>query len=687
MAGFNNVSLDAFAPYIDDVWDMEERYGDIVGRRMGYTSSSTSGYPQYYLDGKLGHSIGSDLSFYFSFAPNPLEYFADFTLAFWLYTGVTYIDEQIATIKIAGDGFERRVIVNRGSSGQVEWHDDNGVLKSWNSSTTVSDGEWHHFMIVRDNGTIVAYHNGALMTGGGYADGTDFYNADDTSLHIGFSLEGESFGDPVRLDQIVSWRVALDAAARSALYNNGSGRVYQYDQKITVPVIAVPVALVVPCVSLKVLMPVITISATVVEPDVSCGAASIAAPVITETVTVIPPAAVGSVKPSWISVPVVVVPPAVTVGDPSVCVPIITEPLTVVAPTVVAGAVTVTCATITETVTVVAPTVTQSMSAPVISVAVSVVPPVAAITGKSVVMPVITVPITPTAPSIVCDVSVTVPEIEAPVTVVVPTVLCATSVTAPVIVAEVTIIAPTIKRAAAVGVSLLRRYLDVWDPQFFGRDHKPYVMGLGASLGRAMIAERGSYLLYRSEGAEPDESSAIVVGAAAPTAVQPGRIAPFATFSLSPDTVYWFWMHAVSPGGAEENKPAMMVRIETDGDGLPLPLAPNAPIRLAVTTLAAGYLRLNWRHNRGGEQTPAASWNVYHDNGTGTVDYDNVLANTSSMIYKAGPYSHDTSVKFVVRAVSRDDVEETNTTIATGVADNEGPADLPAMVLTAAREE
>jgi len=226
--------------------------------------------------------------------------------------------------------------------------------------------------------------------------------------------------------------------------------------------------------------------------------------------------------------------------------------------------------------------------------------------------------------------------------------------------------------------TLLQRWLDHYDPIHRGWTPAGIANGVCMTAGFFFPRFAGGYNLLRSIGQTPDESASMIVGASSPTAETPDAIANFPTYTLAVDTVYCFWPRAISPGGAQECGPVDAIRIESDDDGDPMGAAPNAPSELTATAIADGYIRLTWRHNAAGEQTKPASWNVYHDDGTGSVDYGTALDDTTHRVYVAGPYVHDTTVLFGVRGVSADDVEETNLDTVSATADTEGPADIGA---------
>ena len=150
--------------------------------------------------------------------------------------------------------------------------------------------------------------------------------------------------------------------------------------------------------------------------------------------------------------------------------------------------------------------------------------------------------------------------------------------------------------------------------------------------------------------------------------------------------MYWFALRAVGRGGAEETNTTLKLRIETDGAGVPLGLTPNAPIILRCEPRDAGKFLLTWDYSSIGEQIPPSVFNIYHNNGSGAVDYDTAIASVSGTSYKTGSYDDGTVVIFAVRSESSDSDEETNTATASATADATGPDAVGAPTIAAGVE-
>jgi len=229
---------------------------------------------------------------------------------------------------------------------------------------------------------------------------------------------------------------------------------------------------------------------------------------------------------------------------------------------------------------------------------------------------------------------------------------------------------------------LLTTFNARWDPLHRGRTPAGIATGTLMTAGGGYPARAGVHLLYMSVGEAPSEADAWVVGACSPTADPANEIKNFPTYPLPPSSVCWFWVRAVSPGGAEESSRVNAIRIKTDSNGDPVDPAPNRPTHLTATAIAGGRIRLTWQYDPVGEQAPVSQFSIYHDNGGGVIDLNTPLDTTSARVYVTDAYAHGTTVKFTVRSRSSGGVEETNRVNVSATADAEGPPDLPAPTLT-----
>lgn len=234
-----------------------------------------------------------------------------------------------------------------------------------------------------------------------------------------------------------------------------------------------------------------------------------------------------------------------------------------------------------------------------------------------------------------------------------------------------------------MAVSDLIRWLERYQPQAGGRG-SAWAWAAGLHAGRWWLRTDGGYHLYAGPAGSVDYDTP--VGATSASSATPAAIATFPGSVLDADTTYQFALRAVGRGGVEETNQTVALLVRTDGDGVPGGAAPNPPVRLQAVAVSGGRIVLHWRHERAGEQAAPATWRIYHDNGTGTMDYGTPLASIRGRRYRTSAYADGTVVQFAVRAVSAGDVEEQNTNTVTATADDSGPPDMDAPTLAAGKE-
>lgn len=240
-----------------------------------------------------------------------------------------------------------------------------------------------------------------------------------------------------------------------------------------------------------------------------------------------------------------------------------------------------------------------------------------------------------------------------------------------------------------MAVSLLTRFLATYDPIHRGWTPRGIALGLAVTGGFGTAKVRGGHALYMGvgePGTRPSPDWSHAVGAVGPSCESPGTIRTWPGVVLPAEKALAFGVRAFSPGGAEEAGTRQVVRLETDAEGEPTPLVPNAPVQLVAVPRAGGSVLLTWRYDPRGEGAPVSRFRVYHDDGTGEMVAE-ALAEQRGRAYLAGPYADGLTVTFRVRAVSAAGDEETNTQDVSAVAIASGPADLGAPTVAAGPEE
>lgn len=222
---------------------------------------------------------------------------------------------------------------------------------------------------------------------------------------------------------------------------------------------------------------------------------------------------------------------------------------------------------------------------------------------------------------------------------------------------------------------LLRKWLAWYDPIHRGWTPRGIAGGTCATSGFCFPRVRGGYLLRRASGGAPTSDSPIA-GAAGADACEV-REWPWMTHVAG--TAYVYRLHAVNGGGVEEKGEDNTAVVEFDGDGLWTGARPNRPTGLWVRPIAGGRFELRWGYAPRGEQAEPSEFRVFTDGGGGAVEY---AAAVGQAAYRAGrrayrfvtpAFAHGARVRWAVRAVTADGVDDGNTATVVGVADAIGP--------------
>lgn len=175
------------------------------------------------------------------------------------------------------------------------------------------------------------------------------------------------------------------------------------------------------------------------------------------------------------------------------------------------------------------------------------------------------------------------------------------------------------------------------------------------------------------------------------------QTSPWTSAALTGPGTFRYAVRAVS--GAREEKNLSYIEFELDAAADEV-LRPGEPYGLRVTPAAGGTFTVEGfydprRPTVNGRQAAAISTlEIYHDNGTGTMDWNSAIgtATLSAAVgayvfsYTTGAYAHGTSVKFGARAVSASATAGSNTDTETGVADANAPAAPTSLAGTAVLE-
>lgn len=236
---------------------------------------------------------------------------------------------------------------------------------------------------------------------------------------------------------------------------------------------------------------------------------------------------------------------------------------------------------------------------------------------------------------------------------------------------------------------LFESWLMHYDPLHRGWTPKGIANGVCATAGFFFPRIAGGYNLYRAVGRAPDYGDPIV-GAAGHDAA---TIRTFPWVSHAASTVYTWRLAAIGGGGVENRTGEAGTTAAFDDAGLWLGCRPNAPADLRVSALSAGRFLLRWTYTEQGQQVEPLVFRVYHDGGSGEIDYG-VPAGTVGYLrrqwhyaFTSAGFEHDTRVRWAVRAVSASGIEDPNMLAVAGRAERQAPPVNPPVVLSRVARE
>jgi len=219
---------------------------------------------------------------------------------------------------------------------------------------------------------------------------------------------------------------------------------------------------------------------------------------------------------------------------------------------------------------------------------------------------------------------------------------------------------------------LMAKWLAHYDPIHRGYTPAGIANGVTATGGYSFPRVRGGYNLYRgTSGAESIDYSQ-PVGAAA------REVTTVSNFSWRPHsamTTYAYAVRGIGGGGVESiaSHPARVVAF--DAVGAIVGPRPNSLSALLVVAVAGGQFKLRWVYPAAFEEATPLAFEVYHDHGTGAVDYNTSVASVSfrrgqvHYEHTTGAFGHDVRRIWSVRAVTAAGVDDGNTLVATARSD------------------
>ncbi len=220
-------------------WPLDEGGGITTSDRSGNGNDGTLNAPTWD-SGKFGGALNFDGSDDYVDCGNPpiLDFgTGDWTISAWIKLPVNPGTNTVIFSK-GGDndgGIRYAMELEDGSGGVIEpTLDDNSTKLNPDGDITVIDGQWHHFVVMRKDGTkLRLYVDGVEdpgVTNHGESTIAANYDLSGTSQHnayIGAVMSNESgqlqkfFGGLI--DDVALWNRALNPEEISYLWNNGDG--------------------------------------------------------------------------------------------------------------------------------------------------------------------------------------------------------------------------------------------------------------------------------------------------------------------------------------------------------------------------------------------------------------------------------------------------------------------------------
>jgi len=112
------------------------------------------------------------------------------------------------------------------------------------------------------------------------------------------------------------------------------------------------------------------------------------------------------------------------------------------------------------------------------------------------------------------------------------------------------------------------------------------------------------------------------------------------------------------------------------------PARPNRPAGLGATAVSDAKVEITWSYDASGEPAACSHFHVYHDAGTGEVDYTTVIDSVdldtgggilTHYLFETDALDDGTTYRFAVRAATSDDVEDTGAEWVEAAADASAP--------------
>jgi len=232
---------------------------------------------------------------------------------------------------------------------------------------------------------------------------------------------------------------------------------------------------------------------------------------------------------------------------------------------------------------------------------------------------------------------------------------------------------------------LFDKWLAYYDPIHRGYTVTGIANAVTVTNGWSFGRISGGYNLYRGTNGSGSIDFSMPVGAAG------SQVTSIGNFSWRPHaagTSYCYAVKAVGGGGVESEASHPVNEAAFDAGGALKGVKPNSPSGLRVRSIDGGRFELRWTYPRRHAEGVPATFDVFHDAGTGVVDYQTVVGQVVSRRgrlfyeYTSGAFTHGTRLLWSVRAVTSDGADDGNASAVLGYADASAPPVHPEIVLS-----
>jgi len=167
---------------------------------------------------------------------------------------------------------------------------------------------------------------------------------------------------------------------------------------------------------------------------------------------------------------------------------------------------------------------------------------------------------------------------------------------------------------------------------FAGMTVDGFKLGTVLTLGWFWLRIAGCSILYRGENIDAIDFTKILVV----TNTDSIEISPPSYIKHNNSSTYFYVVRRTNNCGIQEQTMGAAVKVAIDADGNLTPLSPNNIFKVKVEQVDGNKIYLLWYYCPIEQKTKPVGFNVYHDEGTGQIDYQDSIKTiiyTGSVFY------------------------------------------------------